>query len=185
MNKHPDDQVLMRWHDGMADDEAPDLIDHLADCPACQERLSALVDEGRALRTALRLTPAEMLFLRAADLPGRVVAAVAEDQARIRRGLWHLAALFGVALAIGLAWSFLEPVARPALEWSGRLVDLTGLALVAGIRALVAALTTLFQEPVLATIALADLAMPAVALALLLGLWFYRLGPAPARSTVH
>ena len=181
---HPDEVLLTRWLDGEADDEAPRLADHVAQCRTCRHRVAALVAEAAGWRDALALTPAELGVLHAANLAGGLVATVAADRARAGQwaGRWHLLLLFGLSLVIGLTWALVGPLAAPVLTWAGRLLDVPGVTLEAAIRLTSGALASLTHASLLTTLSLAsDLLVVAAAL-LLAGLWVYRLRPVTGRQ---
>jgi hypothetical protein len=166
---HPDDQVLVAVLDGMP---APtgELADHLATCPTCRQRLSALAREAAAWRAALRLTPAERALLTAADLPARLVAAtrVSHHGATRLASLRHLLYLLGGCLLIAFGWMLLDPLLTPALAWAGRLIDLPTLALTVASQLAIPVLLTLVTFPAVPAVALVRDLLPLVALLLLL-----------------
>lgn len=182
MTTHPDELLLTRWLDGEAGAAPPGLTDHLATCDLCRERLARLADEAAALRSALALTPVELIALRRADLPGCVAAAVASAQPVAGPGRLHLVALFSLSLAAGLAWAVAGPLVEPGLRWLGRLLDLTTLSLLVTVRAAVLMIETVAGEPWLSLGLLASELLTITAGLLLIGLWLQQLRPLTAAS---
>jgi hypothetical protein len=185
MTTHPDELLLTRWLDGEAGAAPPGLADHLATCDWCQTRLARLADEAAVLRSALALTPVELMTLRRADLPGRVVAAVAGARPPAGPGRLHLLALFSLSLAVGLAWAVAGPLAEPVLGWLGRLLDLTTLASLAAVRVAVLATAAVAGGPWLSLGLLASELLVVIAGLLLVGLWLHRLRPLAAAGGAH
>lgn len=178
MMTHPDELALTRWLDGEIGD-APHLSEHLAVCQACQERLARLADEAATWRGALALTSAELDLLARADLPGRLVAAVAASERRLiaGHGPRQLGLLFGIALAVALAWVAVYPAVEPLLTWFTWFVDPTMFSITGGVGLALLARDALTRSALVPAALLASELQVIAVVLLLAALWLYRLRP--------
>ncbi len=134
MLTHPDDLALLRWLDERESDDAPWLTRHLATCQACQQRFDLLVEEAIGLRATLALTHDELAVLERAALSSRVVAAAVAVRATPGHP-WQLLGLFSLVMAMAAGWALFSPMVSLGFATLGQTVALSGLGLVALVRA--------------------------------------------------